>query len=93
VPNYIASYDLEEAHPDPHLMFLEKAIEHGWTYWIQAKNDRWYRLPNTTLVGSFNTLDEAVAALKAARAATEAEIGRRVNIGKVDSRRARYRKL
>jgi hypothetical protein len=82
MPTFIASYDLEETEPDPHETFLEKAAERSWKLWIKSGGGKRYRLPNTTLVGSFNDRDQAVAALKAARADTEKELGINVNMEK-----------
>jgi hypothetical protein len=74
MPSFIATYDLKETNPDPHVTFLAEARKRGWNYWIRSSTGLWYRLPNTTLQGDFNNLDAAVAALQATRAATEAEI-------------------
>jgi hypothetical protein len=83
VPKFIASYDLIETKPDPHKAFLENAKKHGWgDAWIKGENGKWYRLPNTTLVGTFGTRDEAVAALKATKADTEKEIRTKVTMEK-----------
>ena len=79
---FIASYDLKETNPDPHSTFLKKAVEKGWLLWILSSNDLWYRLPNTTLVGTFQNQQTAVAALEATREATEREMGRTVTMEK-----------
>jgi hypothetical protein len=81
MPTFIATYDLKETRPDPHQTFIEKAETHGWSAWIKG-NGKWYRLPNTTLEGTFDTRDAAVAALKAARTDTEKEIGIAVTMEK-----------
>jgi hypothetical protein len=81
MPSFIASYDLKETRPDPHGVFLEKAEKRGWRAWIKG-SDKWYHLPNTTLEGTFDTRDEASAALKATRADTEKEIGVTVTMEK-----------
>jgi hypothetical protein len=82
MPSFIATYDLKETNPDPHSKFLEQARKHGWNYWILSSQNIWYRLPNTTLEGTFDTQQAAVAALKATRAATQAEMGRTVTMEK-----------
>jgi len=82
MPTFIASYDLKETRPDPHQVFIEKAEKRGWSVWIKSSDDKWYRLPNTTLEGTFDTREEAAAALKATRADTEEEIGIRVTMEK-----------
>ena|SRR5947209_283638 len=82
MPTYLASYDLEETNPDPHSTFLEQSRKHGWEYWILSSTNVWYRLPNTTLVGTFASMSTAEQALEATRAATASAIGRPVNMEK-----------
>jgi len=78
MPKYIATYDLLETYPDPHEEFLEQATARGWRLWILSGHNEWYRLPNTTLDGDFDSRDAAVTALKNTRAATESKLGRSV---------------
>jgi hypothetical protein len=82
MPTFNATYDLKETNPDPHAKFLEQARKHGWNYWILSSGNVWYRLPNTTLDGTFDTIAAAEQALHATRAATEAEMGRVVTMEK-----------
>jgi|ERR1700722_946888 hypothetical protein len=82
MPTYLASYDLKEAYPDPHPIFLKHAVNHGWRLWILSSENVWYRLPNTTLEGTFTDLQAAVSALEATRATTERELGRVVTMSK-----------
>jgi preprotein translocase subunit Sec63 len=82
MPKFIASYDLKETYPDPHSPFLQKAEAAGWALWILSGNQKWYRLPNTTLVGEFADKDTAVNALKQARSDTQQEIGTTVTMPK-----------
>ncbi len=82
MPTYIASYDVKETNPDPHSAFLKQAVAHGWRLWILSSENVWYRLPNTTLEGTFASLAEAESALKSTRAATELEMGRTVTMNK-----------
>lgn len=82
MPIFLASYDLKETTPDPHTVFLKKAVEQGWKLWILSSDNKWYRLPNTTLEGTFPDRPAAITALKAAQAATEREIGRAVTMEK-----------
>ncbi|WP_275497344.1 hypothetical protein [Bradyrhizobium yuanmingense] len=82
MPNYLASYDLKETSPDPHSVFLKRAIAYGWSCWILASNNVWYRLPNTTLVGAFDYLAVAEMKLESARVATQNELGRAVTMSK-----------
>lgn len=77
--SFIATYDLKETNPDGHSIFLKHARRHGWNYWIQADDDAlWYRLPNTTLEGSFSTREDALSALRATLSAAETELGRQL---------------
>ncbi|WP_342723998.1 hypothetical protein AAFG07_33645 [Bradyrhizobium sp. B097] len=82
MPNFITTYDLVETRPDPHETFLEKAMARGWSVWKKGSDGRLYRLPNTTLTGSFANQDLAVAALKATRADTQRELGVKVSMEK-----------
>src|SRR5689334_3413997 len=79
---YLASYDLKETYPDPHSIFLKQAVAHNWKLWILSSDNVWYRLPNTTLEGTFSDMDSARAALEATRVATEREMGRTVTMSK-----------
>jgi len=81
MPRFIASYDLNEKN-SPHYEYLSAAEKHGWSLWVLASNDKWYRLPNTTLVGEFDTHDAAVAAFKAIKATAEAELGASITVEK-----------
>lgn len=71
---YLATYDLQETTPKPHGEFLQQAIKNGWQAWILSSDRVWYRLPNTTLMGEFPSLDAATNALEATRAATAAAL-------------------
>lgn len=73
---FIAAFDLKES--TAYAAFLTQARELGWSDLIKTDNGRWYRLPNTTLAGTFDHRDAAGAALKATRAATERALGRPV---------------
>jgi len=82
MPTFIATYDLKETSPDPHSKFLAQAGNFCWKLWILSSANEWFRLPNTTLEGTFDTMDTAVTALQATRAATEQEMGRSVTMEK-----------
>ncbi|MGO4441639.1 hypothetical protein [Rhizobium sp. RAF56] len=72
MPKYIACYDLAANHPDPHAEFIHQADMTGWSTWIWEPNlSKWYQLPNTTLIGEFETSDTAKAAFDKAVAATK----------------------
>lgn len=74
MPKYIACYDLENVSPSPYSAFLTAAVMKGWSLRIEGADGNKYRLPNTTLIGSFDSRDAAVQALKEAHAAAEKEI-------------------
>jgi exonuclease I len=82
MPNYLASYDLKETNPDPHSTFLAESRKRGWNYWVLSSSNTWYRLPNTTLVGNFDSMSAAEKALEDTRVATAAAIGRAVTMEK-----------
>jgi hypothetical protein len=79
---YIVTYDLKKTVPDPHTEFLERASKLGWMAWALGSNNIWYRLPNTTLVGTFASIDAADQAFEATRTATEQAIRGKVIIEK-----------
>jgi hypothetical protein len=81
MPRFIASYDLNEQN-SPHYEFLEAAKKHGWEPWILSSNNKWYRLPNTTLAGSFDNQEAAVSAFKAIKPSAEAELGSSITLEK-----------
>jgi hypothetical protein len=72
--DYVITYDLKRTNPDPHSELLKQSEKVGLKAWILASNGYWYRLPNTTLVGSFVDRATAKAAFDAAVAATALEI-------------------
>ncbi|WP_407122722.1 hypothetical protein [Bradyrhizobium sp. STM 3561] len=82
MPTYLASYDLRETNPDPHAAFLKQAAAYNWKPWVLGSNNIWYRLPNTTLQGTFANMEAAETALQGTRAATEREMGRTVTMSK-----------
>lgn len=82
MPNYIATYDLKETNPSPHWAFLSNAVKNKWLLWIRASDGKLYRLPNTTLIGTFATREAAGNALEKTRADTQAELGRAVTMPK-----------
>jgi hypothetical protein len=59
MPRFLATYDLQGAHPDPHSAFKSQARTCGWSDWIVASNGHQYKLPNTTLVGDFENIQTA----------------------------------
>lgn len=79
---FIACYDPRETNPKPHSEFLKAAAEHVWVPWILSSSDRWYHLPNTTLIGEFSGKDADVEAFKAIRPAAEKELGIKITVEK-----------
>lgn len=63
MPRFLATYDLETADPDPHDAFIENAAQAGWDTWILGHTNNWYKLPNTTLRGTFPNMKAARDAL------------------------------
>lgn len=79
---YLCSYDLEEAFAARHPVFLKQAVAHGWEAWVLGGNNLWYRLPYTTLQGTFADIGVAELAFEATRAAAEREMRSPVTINK-----------
>ncbi|MFU0503642.1 hypothetical protein [Pseudaminobacter sp. NGMCC 1.201702] len=80
--DYIITYDLTRTNHEPHSTMLE-AEERGWSRWIWGpQSKKWFRRPNTTLVGVFADRDTAKRAFDDAVAATSQEIGRKVTVEK-----------
>ncbi|ASS57594.1 hypothetical protein [Rhizobium leguminosarum] len=74
---YIAVYDIAETYPDPHSEFITQAEKLGWVTWVWAPaRQKWYKLPNTTLIGEFADRDAAKAAFNDAAKAARAEVGK-----------------
>lgn len=83
MPKYIASYDLEDTNPSPYDAFIEAAEKKGWFPWVWSGTyQKWYRLPNTTLIGEFETRAKAVEALKAAHSKAQSVIRRPFKMSK-----------
>ncbi|MCJ2105363.1 hypothetical protein MKK70_08200 [Methylobacterium sp. E-041] len=81
MPKFLVTYDLQDAPHDPHATFIAEAEGLGWHAWSLSGRNVWYKLPNTTLRGEFNTLSSAVAAFKKVWTATRNR-GYRVTIEK-----------
>lgn len=83
MPTFIVSYDLKWTQDPPHPEFLRQAPNFGWQLWVLTPTNDWYRLPNTTLAGTFLNLASARAAFEATRAATAAAKGSSVVVEKL----------
>lgn len=77
---FIAAYDLQSTHPDPHSEFRTQAEKEGWSNWIKLNATEEGQLPNTTLHGKFADRDSAVAAFDRALTATRREIDGEVKL-------------
>lgn len=80
--NFVATYDLKWSQTTPYSEFKEQAEKLGWASWIHASNGKWYKLPNTTLVGTFATMEAAEQAFLAIAGATTAATGKAVVVEK-----------
>jgi hypothetical protein len=81
MPNFIATYDLNEKN-SPHFAFLEAAEEIGWVTWIKSSTQEWNRLPNTTLLGDFPSLEEAVQSFRSIKAEAEKKLRSTITLEK-----------
>ncbi|WEX75243.1 hypothetical protein PYH37_000628 [Sinorhizobium numidicum] len=80
---YVISYDIKKTTQDPHSEFLNQADSVGWKVWVYSGTvKKWYRLPNTTLVGAFANRDAALKAFKNAIASTSKALGIAVTVEK-----------
>ena len=79
---FIATYDLKWSQTTPYSEFKEQAQKLGWASWILAGNRKWYKLPNTTLEGTFASMEAAEKAFLAIAGATAAATGRIVEVEK-----------
>lgn len=75
MPDYIASYDITNTAPSPYGVFIDQARAQGWKVWITTDDGKTFRLPNTTLVGTFSDIDAAERALTGALYATQRALG------------------
>lgn len=82
MPRFIATYDLTNTNPSPYTAYREAALELGWAVWILSSKGVWYRLPNTTLVGSFDSMAIADKAFDAIKPAAEKKLGRLIKVEK-----------
>lgn len=79
--NFVATYDIASAHPDPHTTVLREAPNHGWSAIISCNDGVARRhLPNTTLQGSFETAADATSAFRQLISASQSKLGRRIEV-------------
>lgn len=80
---YFVSYDLKRTNPPPHSEFLDQAEKLGWSRWAWGPtSNKWCRLPNTFLIGTFDTKEKAKQAFDAAVSATSNELDVKVTVEK-----------
>lgn len=73
MPKFMATYDISSTKPDAHDTFREKAKDNGWSLCIKDSENKWWKLPNTTLIGIFSDSESAVASIKKAFSQTKAK--------------------
>lgn len=78
---FIATYDLNKMY-NPHQCFMDAAIKLGWSPWIKGSDNRWHKLPNTTISGEFSSQDAAVKAFQAIEPAAEKELKQPITVEK-----------
>lgn len=78
---FVVTYDLKNTTPSPYAAFRAEAEKLKWETTIKH-DDIIYRLPNTTLIGTFPTKDAAFAAFKAIEAATNKALSTEINVEK-----------
>ena len=77
---FIATYDLAEG---VHSEFLANAKEQGWSTEVPTKNAELWKLPNTTLYGQFNDLNDAKSRFRSADRATARNVSKQTVVSKV----------
>lgn len=81
--DFIITYDLTRTNPEPYGTLLDEAETRGWSRWVWgAQSQKWFRLPNTTLIGEFADRSAAKKAFDDAVSATGTQIGRKVTVEK-----------
>ncbi len=80
MPFFVATYDLKKTSPDPYRVFIKQAEAWGWSSTILERSGSKEPLPNTTLVGTFASLRDAVYFLEQARVAAANEISGQVYV-------------
>lgn len=81
--SFVITYDVEDDDPSPYDELLDQAEANGWSRWVfGAKTKKYFRLPNTTLIGEFaDKLAAEDAFLKAVKS-TGKELGIKVVVSK-----------
>ena len=79
--SFIACYDLNDKN-NPHQEFMEAAKKNGWEPWIKSTEKKWYRLPNTTIVGVFDNQAAAVASFNKIKVDAEVTLKHPITVEK-----------
>ncbi len=79
--DFLITYDLQDQKPDPHKPFLTAAQKQGLLYvWKGATYVN--RLPDSTVWGEFDTIEDANSAFQKALTAVGNDLGNKVNLEK-----------
>ena len=79
---FVVTYDLKNTSPSPYAAFRAEAEKLKWETTIKDNSDKIWRLPNTTLIGTFPTKDAALAAFLAIEPATNKTLDTKINVEK-----------
>lgn len=83
MPMFIVTYDVRRITPNPSTTLVAKAEALGWASWmLNSAGTVRHRLPTATLIGEFESMEEAKRAFDAAVVHTTAAVGRAVYIDK-----------
>lgn len=75
---FLVSFDIRFEKESNYSKFIEYATENGWSPWIETEEKTSYRLPGTTLYGSFINFEAAYDALENGRLCAEKNLDQRV---------------
>ena len=79
---FIVTYDLKNTTPSPYGPFRAAAEKLGWETTVTDTAGKIWRLPNTTLIGTFQTKTDALTAFKAIETATNKALNTKIVIEK-----------
>lgn len=81
VESYVITYDLKDGTPSPYRPFIEEAEKQGLLYVWRGKN-KVHRLPNTTVWGRFETIEDARSAFDKAVRRASRRVGYTITVEK-----------
>lgn len=79
---FVVTYDLKNTTPSPYATFRAEAEKLKWETTIKDNDNKIWRLPNTTLIGTFPTKDAALAAFFAIEPATNKTLNTKITVEK-----------